>query len=85
MGNIKRKTLREVMYDNPILMITLVVWCMGIISFATFAVFTDMANVTAAVASCFGALIGLPSVVLAFVQWRMGQDAKKDISANSSL
>lgn len=69
-------SLRNFLYNYPIISIIIVLWVLAIVTFATVKVFLLAKVVDAALASCYAALLGLPAVGFGVFQWRMGQ--KKD-------
>ena len=73
------KTLRTYLYDFPWIAILIVLWALGIVSYATYAVFTDMKEVSTQVATCYTALLGIPGVAFTFFQWRMKKESEKHI------
>ena len=79
-------SLRNWLYDYPVVTIIVVFWGLAIVTFATIAVFTNMGDVTPTIGTCFGGIIGIPATVLGLWQWRMGkkEEKEKEIAAQKN-
>lgn len=52
----------------------IVFWAMGLITWTTIVLFTDISLITTAAVSAFGLVIGLLATVIAFYQWSRERD-----------
>tara|TARA_Y100001968_G_C19276647_1_gene677078 strand:+ start:461 stop:754 length:294 start_codon:yes stop_codon:yes gene_type:complete len=72
-----KTTLREYLYNYPIITIMTVIFANAMVMYATFQVFNNMTEVTTEIAACYATLFGFPGVAYGFYQWRMGQQEKR--------
>ena len=66
-------SLRNFLYNYPVVTILIVVWAIALVTFATVKVFMLATVVDAALASCYAALLGLPTAAFGVYQWRMNR------------
>jgi len=45
-------------------------WMMGLLTWVTHQVFTDISLITGTVATALGIVFGLPAIILTLIQWR---------------
>lgn len=70
-------SMRNFLYNYPIVTIILLMWMMAIVTFTVYGVFFITPDVGAGLASLVGAIFGLPTAVLGFVQWRLQKEKKE--------
>lgn len=66
--------LRDYLARHGIVSLFVLLMVFGLVAFATCRVFMNMDAVSAAVATCYTALIGLPAAAIGFARWRFSKD-----------
>lgn len=70
--------LRDYMAKHGLVSIFILIAVFGLVGFATVRIFMNMADVSAAVATCYTALVGLPAAAIGFARWRFSKDGDDD-------
>ena len=71
--------MTNIIYKYGIGTALVVLWSMGIVSYATYQIFLDVTKITASVVAAYSALLGLPTVTLGLYKWR-NTDASKRVN-----
>ena len=62
------------LYDHYALTGFIALYYMVLIGYGTVQVFSDLNQVTGAVAAVYGTLMGLPAAAAGLIKWRLGKD-----------
>ena len=62
------------LYDHYALTGFIALYYMVLIGYGTIQVFGDLSQVTGAVATVYGTLMGLPAAAAGLIKWRLGKD-----------
>lgn len=66
--------LRDYLAKHGLVSLFVLLCVFMLVAFATYRVFMDMNSVSAAVATCYTALVGLPAAAIGFARWRFSKD-----------
>lgn len=61
-------------YKYGLMSILLVLWAMGITSYATVQIFRDIAAITPSAVSAYATLVGIPTIAVGVYKWRHERD-----------
>jgi len=66
------------LYDHYFLTSSVALYYMVLLGYGTYQVFYDVTAISAAVASAYGGLRGLPAAAAAIIKWRFSNDTGED-------
>lgn len=64
--------LHEWLFANAVITLLLVVWGIGLATWVTYQMFTDISQISAASATAYATLFALPASVIGLWKWRNG-------------
>lgn len=66
----KLATIHNYIYQQGLASFIFITWAMGIVTYATYQVFSNPEIVNGAVATAYSALLAIPPAAIAFFKWR---------------